>query len=111
MTDTTRKQAKVINKFQKEKARLEPTAHLRRIAFHWMVRAGLSNPSISLRSISDYLKDFDLEAEGSPMHFTTVSTARDVFGELLKRLNRQAIERFCSSGSGAPPRRDVNKRL
>ena len=29
------------------------------------------------------------------MHFSTVSVVRDAFGELLKRLNREALERFC----------------
>ena len=70
-----------------------------RVTAVWCLRAGLSDPKHSLRSVSSYLADFADEAGQNPMGKTSVAQIRDGFAETIIRLNhREVSEALLASG-------------
>ena len=70
-----------------------------RVTAVWCVRAGLSDPKHSLRSVSSYLADFADEAGQNPTCKTSVACIRDGFAETIIRLNRREVsEALLASG-------------
>jgi hypothetical protein len=64
-----------------------------RLGTHWLVNAGLSEPRASLRSVEAWCREFAID-EGNPLTHTTVSQARDTFGQLLVTFNREDMTRY-----------------
>ncbi len=68
----------------KAMARADATSKLRgRILSMWLVRAGLSAPSMPLRAVSDFLSDFP-RVEVKAISHTYVGQVRDAFCEIIK---------------------------
>ena len=65
----------------------------RRLGKHWLVNAGLSETRTSLRSVERWCREFAVD-EISPLSHTTVSQARDAFGNLILNFNRDDMTRY-----------------
>lgn len=70
-----------------------------RITTQWLIRAGLSEPSLSLRTVTAFLGDYNLAtvAPADTLSHASVATVRDAFGEVLRNMNRQAATAFLNS--------------
>ena len=64
------------------------------IADYWIVRAGLSDPGLSTRSVADWCGDFQVTAP--PLAASSVVNVRDVFCETLKDMARTRLRDFCA---------------
>ena len=62
------------------------------ISTFWIVHAGLSDPGLSLRSVADWCKDFNVSV--SPLAPSSVSAVRDAFCETLKGMANVGIRKF-----------------
>lgn len=58
----------------------------------WWIRAGLSNPSMSLRTVRDVLQDFPME-EGKGLCINSIRFAKDAFVELIKKFSLLSLQR------------------
>ncbi len=104
-----RRRAKYLQeKLVKERAEKWKLArrHGARVANHWVVRAGLCDPSLSLRSASDWLCDFDIKDDPNDLLLddvvgrTSVGRFRDAFAEILLELQGTATAEFASRSRG-----------
>ena len=71
-------------------------AHLR--SKHWLVGAGLSDPRASLRSVSDWCREFAID-DSSPICKSSVSHVRNAFGEILRGINRQDVRQYAAGAT------------
>ena len=65
----------------------------------WILRAGLSNPSIPARVLSDFCKEFIVE-EAHHISSDYVGKVRDAMCETIKCFSRSALERMCGELPG-----------
>ena len=56
------------------------------LTHYWAVRAGLSDPNISLRSVESFCSQFGQDGE-RPLSRTSVSCARSAFASILAKMN------------------------
>ena len=71
-----------------------------RIAWRWMVMAGLGDPTTSTRSVESWCREFAIaEEEKMPISHTSVSAMRDTFGHILLEMSKQDATRYVQ---GAP---------
>lgn len=54
-----------------------------RLADIWLIRTGLSNPSINPRTLADFMSEFPVD-EASSISEASITRARDMFCELIK---------------------------
>ena len=66
-----------------------------------MVRAGLSDPGTSVRSISDFCQDFPKEEARNISH-TSVAAARDAFAQIIKEQSRAEVASHSGKLEGLP---------
>ena len=62
-----------------------------RIQALWFVRVCMAKPSIPLRTIANFCRDFPIQETKQICH-TTVSHTRDGFVELVKQMNKRCVE-------------------
>ena len=71
-----------------------------RIAWRWMVMAGLGDPTTSTRSVESWCREFAIaDDEKMPISHTSVSAMRDTFGHILLEMSKQDATRYVR---GAP---------
>ncbi len=69
-----------------------------RITDHWLVRAGLSDPSTSIRSLSEWCQDFAISHTGeAPLSKSSVPPIRDAFAQQLKEMTAAGLSNFAAS--------------
>lgn len=56
----------------------------------WLIRAGLSDPNVSVRKMEEFLQSCSVEQSQTVSH-STVSAARDCFAELVKQQARSEL--------------------
>ncbi len=66
---------------------------------HWLVRAGLSDPSLSLRSVEESCREFNIH-DVSGLSHTSVSVFRDAFCEVLKQMQARDAAAFAAQTRG-----------
>ncbi len=64
------------------------------IGAHWLVHAGLSDPSTPVRCVADWCRDFN--AEVPAIARTSVGAVRDAFCETLKAMAASHLKNYCS---------------
>ena len=94
---------KKVKKRHLEIARLQGRRVGGRIHTSWLIRAGLSLPSLPVASVSSYLRDFPAD-EAHAISPTYVGVAKDAFCELVKDFNAKEISNLCSSMTEIWPR-------
>ena len=67
----------------------------------WLVRTGLSKPTIPARSLVDMCNEFPLGNSTNVISHQRVSVARDVFAELIKHCNRVHVQKMVRESSSA----------
>jgi hypothetical protein len=67
-----------------------------RLRYMWFIRAGLSNPAVPTRTLSEFFRDFGIE-EASQMSATRMASARNAFCEIVKKMYRRDFEQRCET--------------
>ena len=67
-----------------------------RLSHIWLVRAGLSNPSIKTRTLREFIRDFSID-ETEQISSTWIGEVRNTFAEILRQFNQDELSEFCSA--------------